>query len=290
MGPVAPPTPGRNPHHLWQQNTLRDALVAAITLDTFNRQADKLVMANIAQAVNVLQALFLTEEEKLGLTPTYHVFEMYQSHQGGRSGGTVFDYGDAWAGWGHVAGDAGLQGADEFGVHAVEVFFFGPGQVLGALAIDQLEDAGLAVVADQALVADQLVDEVAALVFGGVAVAVAGLDHRVSAAFVVEVEIDVVGGFMFIDPGADADGAFDFGSQPPARQVDLVDAAIDHRAAFDHAAMAAGVGLGAAGAGIELAMAIPEVDQAQAAHLADRAFADQTFDLQRNRREAVGEA
>jgi alpha-N-arabinofuranosidase len=80
-----PPTPGHDPHHLWQQNTLRDALVAAITLDTFNRQADKLVMANIAQAVNVLQALFLTQEEKLVLTPTYHVFDMYQVHQGGQS-------------------------------------------------------------------------------------------------------------------------------------------------------------------------------------------------------------
>jgi alpha-N-arabinofuranosidase len=79
-----PPTPGRNPQHLWQQNTLRDALVAAITLDTLNRNADKLVMANIAQAVNVLQALFLTEDEKLVLTPTYHVFDMYQAHQGGR--------------------------------------------------------------------------------------------------------------------------------------------------------------------------------------------------------------
>jgi alpha-N-arabinofuranosidase len=79
-----PPTPGRNPHHLWQQNTLRDALVAAITLDTFNRHADKLVMANIAQAVNVLQSLFLTQNEKLVLTPTYHVFDMYQHHQGGR--------------------------------------------------------------------------------------------------------------------------------------------------------------------------------------------------------------
>jgi alpha-N-arabinofuranosidase len=79
-----PPTPGRNPHPLWQQNTLRDALVAAITLDTFNRHADKLVMANIAQAVNVLQSLFLTQEDKLILTPTYHVFDMYQHHQGGR--------------------------------------------------------------------------------------------------------------------------------------------------------------------------------------------------------------
>jgi alpha-N-arabinofuranosidase len=79
-----PPTPGREPNHLWQQNTMRDALVAAISLDAFNRQADKLVMANIAQAVNVLQALFLTEAEELVLTPTYHVFEMYKEHQGGR--------------------------------------------------------------------------------------------------------------------------------------------------------------------------------------------------------------
>ena len=79
------PTPGRDPRHLWQQNTLRDALVAAITLDTFNRHADKLVMANLAQAVNVLQSLFLTRDEKLILTPTYHVFDMYQHHQGARS-------------------------------------------------------------------------------------------------------------------------------------------------------------------------------------------------------------
>jgi alpha-N-arabinofuranosidase len=79
------PTPGRDPNHLWQQNTLRDALVAAITLNTFNRHADKLAMANLAQAVNVLQSLFLTEDEKLVLTPTYHVFDLYQHHQGGQS-------------------------------------------------------------------------------------------------------------------------------------------------------------------------------------------------------------
>lgn len=79
------PTPGREPLHLWQQNTLRDALVAAITLDTFNRHADKLAMANIAQAVNVLQAMVLTEGDRMLTTPTYHVFDLYQAHQGGRS-------------------------------------------------------------------------------------------------------------------------------------------------------------------------------------------------------------
>ena len=84
-------TPGRNPAHLWQQNTLRDALVAAITLDVFNRHADKLVMANIAQTVNVLQAMVLTQGEKMITTPTYHVFELYRTHQGGRSLRTSFE-------------------------------------------------------------------------------------------------------------------------------------------------------------------------------------------------------
>lgn len=79
------PTPGRNPHHLWQQNTLRDALVAAITLDMFNRHADKLVMANIAQMANVLQAMVLTEGDRMLLTPTYHIFDMYRPHQGATS-------------------------------------------------------------------------------------------------------------------------------------------------------------------------------------------------------------
>jgi alpha-N-arabinofuranosidase len=76
-----PPTPGRNPAFLWQQNTLRDGLVAALTLDLFNRHADKLVMANIAQTVNVLQALVLCEEGKVLTTPTGHVYAMYADHQ-----------------------------------------------------------------------------------------------------------------------------------------------------------------------------------------------------------------
>lgn len=80
-----PPTPGTNPQHLWQQNTMRDALVAAITLDTFHRHADKIAMANIAQLVNVLQALILTDGPSIVLTPTYHVFDLYQAHKGGQS-------------------------------------------------------------------------------------------------------------------------------------------------------------------------------------------------------------
>jgi len=73
--------PGTNRGFLFQQNTLRDALVAAINLNIFNTNCDRVSMANIAQTVNVLQAMILTKEEKMILTPTYHVFEMYKVHQ-----------------------------------------------------------------------------------------------------------------------------------------------------------------------------------------------------------------
>ena len=73
---------GTNPGFLYQQNTVRDALVAAVHFDAFHRNADRLVMANIAQTVNVLQAMLLTDAETgaLVLTPTYHVFEMSRGH------------------------------------------------------------------------------------------------------------------------------------------------------------------------------------------------------------------
>ncbi len=73
--------PGTNPGFLYQQNTLRDALVAGLSLNIFNRHSDRVQMANIAQTVNVLQAMVLTDEEEMILTPTYHVFEMYKVHQ-----------------------------------------------------------------------------------------------------------------------------------------------------------------------------------------------------------------
>ena len=76
--------PGTNPGFLYQQNTMRDALVAAINLNIFNNHCDTVVMANIAQVVNVLQAVILTEGPKMLLTPTYHVFEMYKGHQNAR--------------------------------------------------------------------------------------------------------------------------------------------------------------------------------------------------------------
>lgn len=73
---------GTNPGFLYQQNTLRDALVAGITLNIFNNHCDRVHMANIAQMVNVLQAMILTDEQRMVLTPTYHVFDMYKVHQG----------------------------------------------------------------------------------------------------------------------------------------------------------------------------------------------------------------
>jgi len=73
--------PGTNPGFLYQQNTLRDAFVAGMTLNIFNNHADRVRMANIAQMVNVLQAIILTKDDKMILTPTYHVFDMYKVHQ-----------------------------------------------------------------------------------------------------------------------------------------------------------------------------------------------------------------
>ncbi|HIZ56269.1 MAG TPA: alpha-N-arabinofuranosidase [Firmicutes bacterium] len=73
--------PGTNPGFLYQQNTMRDALVAAIHLDMFNQHSDRVVMANIAQTVNVLQSVLLTEGEKMIKTPTFYVFKMYRGHQ-----------------------------------------------------------------------------------------------------------------------------------------------------------------------------------------------------------------
>ncbi|MBO4679918.1 MAG: alpha-N-arabinofuranosidase [Lachnospiraceae bacterium] len=73
--------PGTNPGFLYQQNTIRDALVAGINLNIFNKHCDRVRMANIAQMVNVLQSVLLTEGDKMVKTPTYHVFNMYKHHQ-----------------------------------------------------------------------------------------------------------------------------------------------------------------------------------------------------------------
>jgi alpha-N-arabinofuranosidase len=76
--------PGTNPGFLYQQNTLRDAITAAIHLNVFNQHANRVKVANLAQMVNVLQAVILTKDDKIVLTPTYHVFRMFRVHQDAR--------------------------------------------------------------------------------------------------------------------------------------------------------------------------------------------------------------
>jgi len=73
--------PGTNGAFLYQQNTMRDAMIAGISLNVFNNHCDRVKMANLAQAINVLQSVILTKDEKMILTPTYHVMEMYNVHQ-----------------------------------------------------------------------------------------------------------------------------------------------------------------------------------------------------------------
>jgi alpha-N-arabinofuranosidase len=97
-----PIEPGKPMGGLYQQNTMRDALVAALTLDVFNNHADKLYMANIAQMINVLQSLLLVQEDKVVKTPTYHVFDLYRPHKGGQavrflSGGESISDGGSFA-------------------------------------------------------------------------------------------------------------------------------------------------------------------------------------------------
>lgn len=85
-----PGTEAHGTHLLGQQSTIRDALLAGLTLDTFHRHADKVAMANIAQLINCLQSLFIAHEDRFVVTPTYHVFEMYAAHQGGEAVRAIF--------------------------------------------------------------------------------------------------------------------------------------------------------------------------------------------------------
>ncbi|HET8841895.1 MAG TPA: alpha-L-arabinofuranosidase C-terminal domain-containing protein [Ktedonobacteraceae bacterium] len=80
-----PVEPGKPTGGLYQQNTLRDACVAALSLDVFHNHADKLAMANIAQVINVLQALLLIQGDQCLKTPTYHVFDLYRPHRGAQA-------------------------------------------------------------------------------------------------------------------------------------------------------------------------------------------------------------
>lgn len=86
-----PGTEVNRSHLFGQTSTMRDALVAALTLDTFNRHADKVTMANVAQLINNLHSLFLATGDKFVATPNFHVFEMYSAHHQGKSLRTVFN-------------------------------------------------------------------------------------------------------------------------------------------------------------------------------------------------------
>lgn len=82
---------GTNPGFLYQQNTMRDAMIAGVTLNIFNNESDRVKMGNLAQTVNVLQAVALTEGEKMLLTPTYHVLKMYTVHHDAKLLSISFD-------------------------------------------------------------------------------------------------------------------------------------------------------------------------------------------------------
>ena len=77
-------------HLLGQQSTMRDAILASLTLDTFNRHSDKVSMANVAQLINCLHSLFLAHEDKFIVTPTFHVFEMFMPHMDAKAVRAVF--------------------------------------------------------------------------------------------------------------------------------------------------------------------------------------------------------
>jgi alpha-N-arabinofuranosidase len=100
------PLPGSNPGFLVQQNSVRDAILAALNLNIFARHADRVRGANIAQMINVLQAMIMTDKEKMVLTPTYHVFKMYVPFQDATFIPVTFNAGT------YTNGDITLPGVD----------------------------------------------------------------------------------------------------------------------------------------------------------------------------------
>ncbi len=101
------PTPGSKEGFLEQQNTSRDAVIAALNINIFARHADRVRMANIAQMVNVLQAMILTDQDKLVLTPTYHVFHMYVPFQDATFLPVTFDAG-TYVEWRHQVAERSM--------------------------------------------------------------------------------------------------------------------------------------------------------------------------------------
>ena len=164
-----PATPGTPANHLWQQNTLRDALVAGLTLDTFNRHADVLVLCNIAQVANVLQAMVLTDGGRMVTTPTYHVFDLYQSHQGGTSypvevtcGETRFPTGSGVGRLPTLAASATVKG-DQLTLSVTNSHARWPVEAVVELGGRTLADVTVATLADEDLTAHNTFDAPARL-------------------------------------------------------------------------------------------------------------------------------
>jgi alpha-N-arabinofuranosidase len=93
-----------------QQSTMRDAVLAGLTLDTFNRHADKVAMANVAQLINCLQSLFLAHEDKFCVTPTYHVFDLFTPHMGANAVRTVVSATESVSGLPGLSTSASVRG------------------------------------------------------------------------------------------------------------------------------------------------------------------------------------
>ena len=109
--------PGTNPGHLYQQNSMRDAMVAAMSLDIFNKHTARLKMANIAQMVNVLQAMILTKGSEIVLTPTYHVFRMYNVHQDATAVPVAFSAGEKVSKAGRIFSQLSVSASKSDAVH-----------------------------------------------------------------------------------------------------------------------------------------------------------------------------
>jgi alpha-N-arabinofuranosidase len=120
--------PGTNPGFLFQQNTLRDAITAAIHLNIFNQHASRVKVANLAQTVNVLQSVILTKDEKMVLTPTYYVFRMFRVHQDARLLSTDLKCEDYTSGDKHIPSISASASEDNEGKVHISLANLNPGK------------------------------------------------------------------------------------------------------------------------------------------------------------------
>jgi len=148
------PEPGSNPGFLAQQNTLRDALSAAVTLDIFHRHLDRVKMANIAQTVNVLQAMILTRDDQMILTPTYHVFEFHTVHHDAVALPITLDAGEYRHGGAAIPAVSASASRDQQGRIHVTMTNLDPNQSRTVEA--EIREAGVSGVSGRILTADAM--------------------------------------------------------------------------------------------------------------------------------------